>query len=185
MNNDPWSQSIEAVQPSAKPEWLTPSIEEALNAHGYPLSNDGMLMLWQKSKEMLDKWKSFEMEWRKICAAFLVPAKTEGTVTVPLGNDFNAKVNHKYNYSIKEDNRTTWNILDKIRKIGNIGSVVADRLISWSPSFLKSEYNNLIDDAENGNEDAKAILKIINDELIIVEPAAPELKIVEPKAKKK
>ena len=68
-----------------KPSWLTPEIEQALNSHNLPLDKDGMLMLWQKSKDMLTKWKELEMEWRKICAAFLVPEKTEGTVNVELG----------------------------------------------------------------------------------------------------
>lgn len=183
--NNPWSQSIEVQQPSAKPEWLTPEIEQALKAYDFPLSNDGMLMLWKQWKYNLDIAKDLEMQYRKICATLLVPQKTEGTVTVPLGNDFNAKVNHKYNYNLKKvSNNDIWASLDKIKVYGNLGPVVADRLVSWTPNFLKTEYNSLMDEAETGNENAKAILKIINDELLTIDEAAPELKIVEPKGKK-
>jgi hypothetical protein len=182
--NNPWSQTIEQQQPSAKPEWLTEEIERTLKQNGLPLNKDGMLMLWKRSKELLDHFKEEEMQYRKICAAFLVPAKTEGTTTVELGNDFKAKVNHKYNYSLKKvPNATIWASLDKIKSYGNIGPVIADRLVSWTPNFLKTEYNNLLDEAETGNENAKAILKIINDEMLTIEEAAPTLEIKEPKKK--
>lgn len=185
MTNDPWSQTIEAQQPSAKPEWLTPEIEAHLMAHKYPINQDGMIMLWQETKRILDINKDFEMQFRKICAAFLVPAKTEGTVTVPLGNDFNAKVNHKYNYKPNPENKVIWKALEKIEAIGNQGKFIAERLFSWSPNFLLTEYRKVQEDAEDGSEDAKKILKIINDEMITITDAAPTLDIVEPKAKKK
>ena len=186
MNNNPWSQTIEAQQPSAKPEWLTEEIEGRLNAFSFPLNRDGLLMLHKHAKEKLDFWKEEEMMLRKIAVVELVPARTEGTTNVELGNGFKAKVNHKYNYSIKDnDNKVIWNILDKIKNIGNQGAFIAERLISWSPSFLKTEYNMLIEEADGGSDDAKAILKIVNEELLTIEPAAPELKIVEPKKKSK
>lgn len=184
MTNDPWAQQIETQQPSAKPEWLSEDIEKLLKAYQFTLTTDGMLMLWQKSKENLDHWKSLEMDWRKICAAFLVPTKIEGTVNVELGNDYKANVNYKYNYKLKEDNDTVWATLDKISKIGNEGKFIADRLVSWTPNFLKTEYTTLQEEAEKGSEQAKAILKIVNDELLTITEAAPELKIIEPKVKK-
>lgn len=182
--NDPWTQQIEAQQPSAKPEWLTERIEIALLNRNLPLSLDGMLMLWKASQEHLAMWKQNEMEYRKICASLLVPAKTEGTSTVELGNDYKAKVNHKYNYKLKEDNDTVWATLDKISKIGNEGKFIADRLVSWHPAFLKSEYTTLQEEADKGSEQAKTILKIVNDELLTISPASPTLEIVEPKMKK-
>ncbi len=181
--NDPWN--IEAIQPSAKPEWLTEEIEAILIRSKLPLDRDGMLMLWKISKDTLDQYKDQEMEYCKICAAMLVPAKTEGTINVELGNDYKAKVVHKYNYKLAGDNDIVWAILDKISAIGNEGKFIADRLVSWHPSFLKNEYINLQEEADEGSENAKAMLKIINDQLITIEDAAPSLTIVEPKAKKK
>lgn len=181
---DPWSQSIEAQQPSAKPEWLTLEIEKTLKQNSLLLNNDGMLMLWKRSKEILDHFKEEEMQYRKICAAFLVPAKTEGTTNVELGAGYKAKVVNKYNYKLPPDNDKVWLTLDKISAIGNEGKFIADRLVSWHPTFLKTEYVTLQEEAEKGSEAAKSILKIVNDELITIELAAPTLEIKEPKEKK-
>lgn len=181
---DPWAQQVEAQQPSAKPEWLTEALEKSLINNLLPVSQDGLLMLWDRSKKQLDYWKEKEIELRKIVAQVLVPAKTEGTVNVELGNDYKAKVNHKYNYKLKEDNDTVWATLDKISKIGNEGKFIADRLVSWHPSFLKTEYTTLQEEADKGSEQAKVILTIVNNELLTITEAAPELKIIEPKVKK-
>lgn len=173
------------VNEATKPSWLTPEIEEALNGHGYPLNKDGMLLLWQKSKDMLTKWKELEIEWRKVCAEFLVPEKTEGTVNVELGAGYKAKVVHKYNYKLDSDNNKIWSALDKIGSIGNQGKFIAERLVSWTPNFLKTEYTTLQEEAANGSQDAKAILAIVEKEMLTITEAAPTLSIVEPKAKKK
>ena len=168
-----------------KPSWMTPEIEERLRFNGYPLTNDGMLIQRQKSKDELTKWKEKEMEWRKICAAFLVPAKTEGTTNVELGAGYQAKVVHKYNYKLDGDNDKIWSALDKIGAIGNEGKFIAERLVSWTPNFLKTEYTTLQEEAANGSQDAKAILAIVEKEMLTITEAAPTLSIVEPKAKKK
>ncbi len=179
---DPWN--IEALQPSTKPEWLTHEIEEVLKLRHYPLNQDGLLMLWKYYQSELQRYKELEMHTRKVCASVLAPAKSEGTTNVPLGNDYQAKIVNKYNYKLP-DNDKVWSILDKIGSIGNQGKFIADRLISWQPNFLKTEYVTLQEEAEKGSEDAKAILKVVNDELVTIEIAAPTLTIVEPKAKKK
>lgn len=184
MTNNPWSQTIEVQQPSAKPEWLTPEIEQRLNKYSFPLNQDGLLMLHKAAKENLDWWKEEEMMLRKVAANVLVPAKTEGTTNVELGAGYKAKVVNKYNYKLLPDNDKVWSTLDKISSIGNEGKFIADRLVSWHPSFLKTEYVTLQEEAEKGSEQAKNILKIVNDELITIEIAAPTLEIKEPKEKK-
>ncbi len=182
MTADPWN--IEALQPSAKPEWLTNEVETYLKDYHFPLNRDGLLMLWRQWEYNLKEAKELEMRLRKIATQVLVPAKTEGTTNVPLGNEYQAKVVNKYNYKLP-DNDKVWSILDKIGSIGNQGKFIADRLVSWQPNFLKTEYVTLQEEAEKGSEDAKAILKVVNDELVTIEIAAPTLTIVEPKAKKK
>lgn len=183
--DDPWSQQIEAQQPSAKPEWLTPEIEAQLVSYSYPINEDGMLMLWKFTKQRLDYFKDQEMINRKICATFLVPTKIEGTTRVELGQGYQARVVNKYNYKLASDNDIVWAVLDKIGKIGNQGKFIAERLVSWHPSFLKTEYVTLQEEADKGSEDAKVILKIVNDEMLTIEIAAPTLDIVEPKVSKK
>jgi hypothetical protein len=185
MNNDPWSQSIEAIQPSTKPKWLTDDIEKKLAAAKYPRNRDGLLMLHKWAKAQLDYFKEEEMMLRKIAVVELVPAKTEGATNVELGNGFKAKIVNNYNYKLDSDNEKIWSCLDKISKVGNRGSFIAERLVSWTPNFLKTEYTTLKEAAESGSEDAKAILAIINAEMLTVTEAAPTLDIIEPKAKKK
>ena len=185
MNNDPWMQSIETVQPSAKPEWLTPHIEQQLANNNWPLTIDGLLMLHKRAKAFLDYWKEEEMSLRKIAAVLLVPTKTEGTTQVELGNGFAAKVVNKYNYKLNSDNDKIWSCLDRVSKVGNQGAFIAERLVSWTPNFSKTEYTTLQEEAEKGSEDAKAILKIVNDEMLTITEGAPTLDIVEPKVKKK
>lgn len=185
MTNDPWSALAEAKQPSAKPEWLTPELETSLTNNILPLDQDGMIMLWQRSKAHLDHWKALEMQYRKITAGMLVPAKTEGTNTVELGNGYQAKVVNKYNYKPNPENKIIWKALEKIEAIGNQGKFIAERLFSWSPNFLLTEYRKLQEDAQEGSEDAKAILKIVNTDMITIEEASPTLEIREPKEKKK
>src|SRR5216683_1814761 len=112
MNNS-WSQLIEAQQSSAKPEWLTEDIEKRLDNCRFPFNRDGLLMLHKRAKEQFDYWKKEEMMLRKIAVIELVPAKTEGTTNVELGNGFKAKVVNKYNYKLNSDNDIVWVILDK------------------------------------------------------------------------
>lgn len=173
------------VNEAPKPSWLTPEIEAQLTANKLPHDKDGMLMLWKWSKQKLDHYKEIEMEHRKICAAFLVPEKTEGTVNVELGAGYKAKVVHKYNYKLDSDNDKIWSALDKISAVGNQGKFIAERLVSWTPNFLKTEYTTLQEEAAKGSQDAKAILAIVEKEMLTITEAAPTLSIVEPKAKKK
>jgi len=173
--NSPWTYT---------PEWLTDELKTALTKSGFSLDQDGMLLLWQRSKEMLDHWKALEMEYRKVCAALLVPDKQEGMQTVELGAGYEAKVGVKYNYKLSNDNDIVWSGLDKIKALGNEGTFIADRLVSWSPNFLLTEYRQLQEDAEKGSAFAKDAIKVIS-EFMTVEEASPTLSIKEPKVKGK
>jgi len=74
--------------------------------------------------------------------------------------------------------------LDAISKIGNDGKFIADRLVSWKPSFLKTEYTQLLDDKSKGSKIASDILDVVTT-FLTIKDAAPTLDIVEPKVKKK
>lgn len=183
--NDPWQTGSESTP--ERPSWMTEDIEKLLNLWHYPLNNDGMLMLHKKTKEQFDYFKNQEMEFRKICADFLVPdhKNNEGMNTVELGNGFQAKVGIKLNYKPNSNNKVIWQALEKIEKIGNKGAFIAERLFSWSPNFLLTEYRQLQEDAKDGSGEAKEMLKIIETEMITISEAAPTLEIKEPKANKK
>ena len=183
IQNDPWQTGSQSIP--EKPSWMTEDIETALKQYKLPLNNDGMLMLWQKSKEFASFWKEQEMEYRKVCTSFLVPEplKNEGMNTVELGNNYQAKVNIKLNYKPNPDNKIIWKALEKIEAIGNKGKFIAERLFSWSPNFLLTEYRQLQEDAQDGSAEAKEMLKIIETEMITITEAAPTLDIKEKKKK--
>lgn len=175
--DNPW-----ATPAPEKPSWLTNDIEAALLAKNYPVNQDGMIMLWKDAETNLKAVKELEMDYRKVCVSFLTPTKPEGITNVPLGETWNAKVVNKYNYNLK-DNDTVNKALDKIAKVGNQGAFIAERLVSWTPSFLKTEYNILKEEADKGSTDAKAILEIVNNEMLIITDGAPTLDVKEKKKK--
>ena len=146
------------------------------------LSQDQLLMLHKEKQDLLTSMKAEELELRKYIVNRAFPQKEEGTNTLELGGGYELKATVKYNYKLS-DNDTVDKCLAEVSKIGNQGAFVADRLVSWSPSFLLTEYRQLEEDAAKGSEDAKAILKAIQPMLMISE-AAPTLTIKEPKVKK-
>lgn len=146
-------------------------------------SQDELLIQHQKIKDEIEKLKADEMELRKYIVNRAFPNKHEGMNTLPLGNGYDLKAGVKFNYKLA-DNDTVEAGLDKIASMGNRGSFIAERLVSWTPNFLLTEYRVLQEDAEKGSPEAQAILKEVNSFLTISD-AAPTLEIKEPKNKKK
>lgn len=146
------------------------------------LSRDEVLVLWQQTKTDLEEAKQLEMDMRKYVVSRAFPQAEEGTNTAELGNGYSLKAVVKYNYNLK-DNITVKNTLTRIAQIGNSGTFVADKLVSWSPSFLLTEFRMLESNAAEGSEEAKAILKEVHSMLNVTE-AAPTLSIKAPKVKK-
>jgi hypothetical protein len=179
--NNPWIDTV-------RPEWMDDETQKALIHYGFPQTLNGLLQLQQKAKAQLDFWKEKELEWRKLYAAN-IPNKHEGMNTIPLdalndaGKPLEAKVQVKYNYKL-DDNDKVWSGLDRIKALGNEGAFVADRLVSWTPNFLLTEYRQLQEDAEKGSQFAKDALKAIGEFLTISE-AAPTVEVKEVKKGKK
>jgi hypothetical protein len=145
------------------------------------LSQDQLLVKHLELKQDLEKLKEAEMELRKYIVNRAFPEKKEGTNTLDLGNGYSLKAGIKYNYKLL-DNETVEKTLDAIAAIGNEGSFIAERLVSWTPSFLLTEYRKLQEEAEKSAV-AKAILSKVN-EMLVITDAAPTLELKEPKAKK-
>jgi hypothetical protein len=146
------------------------------------LSQDQLLMKHQKMQADLAALKAEEMELRKYIVNRAFPSKSEGTNTLELGNGYELKAVVKYNYRLA-DNEIVEKTLQEIAQVGNEGPFIADRLVSWTPNFLKTEYTKLQEDAASGNENAKRILKLTEIMLEITD-AAPTLTVKEPKVKK-
>jgi hypothetical protein len=150
--------------------------------HWDKLSQDELLTMHLKLKQQVEKAKADEMELRKYIVNRAFPEKHEGTNTLELGNGYELKAGIKFNYQLA-DNDIVERTLDAIAKVGNTGPFIADRLVSWKPSFLLTEYRNLTDAAPHSAE-AQEILALVGNMLTITD-AAPTLEIKEPKAKKK
>jgi len=146
------------------------------------LDRDQVLMQWQVAKDAIEKAKAAEMEWREYVVKRAFPQKQEGTNTLELGNGYELKAVVKFNYNLA-DNQTVDKVLDDISKIGNEGTFIAERLVSWKPSFLLTEYRALQASAESGSAIAQQILAKIG-EMLTVTDAAPTVSIKEPKRKK-
>lgn len=147
------------------------------------MSEDQLLMLWSDKKKAIELAKVEEMDLRKYIVGRAFPKKEEGMNTKPLGNGYELKAAIKYNYNLS-DNDTVENCLAKVASLGNQGPFIADRLVSWKPSFLLTEYRELLDAKEKGDKFAIDVLKAIEPMLTITD-AAPTLEIKEPKSKKK
>lgn len=146
------------------------------------LTEDQLLTQWADLKLKVEHAKAAEMEMRKYIVSRAFPEKVEGTNNKDLGNGYTLKAGINFNYKIAVDNNKLEECLDRIAKIGNRGNIVAERMISWTPSFLLSEYR-LLQDEVNRSVEAKEIMKIVNEFLVITD-AAPTLEIKEPRGKK-
>lgn len=140
---------------------------------------DELLLLWNTSKITLDKAKESEMVLRKAFVDFAFDQdKNSGTERIGLGSGYQAKTVKKVNYGFiknfegKLDKACIDKALEKIEKDGAVGELIAERLVSWTPTLSLSEYKKLSDKH----------LKIINSVIVTTE-GAPTLEIIEPKNK--
>lgn len=145
------------------------------------LDQDALLMLHKQMQDDLSSLKAKELELRKYIVNRAFPSKSEGTNTLELGNGYELKAVVKYNYKLA-DNDIVEKTLQLIAESSNEGPFIADRLVSWHPNFLKTEYVKLQEDAERGSESAKKILKL-TEIMLTIDDAAPTLTIKAPKAK--
>lgn len=145
------------------------------------MNEDQLLLLWEQKKKAIEVAKEEEMDLRKYIVKREFPKANEGMNTKELGGGYQLKAGVKYNYNLA-DNDKVEDCLNRISQIGNAGAAIADRLVSWKPNFLLTEYRQLVEDKEKGSKFADECLKVINEMLTITE-AAPTLEIKEPKVK--
>ena len=169
-----WSQNWQQPQQQVQ----APSSSNPYDA----MNEDQLLMEHKKLQDDLTSLKEKEMELRKYIVNRAFPKKEEGTNTKELGNGYELKAVVKFNYKLA-DNDVVEKTLAEIAAVGNEGAFIADRLVGWTPTFYKTEYNKLQQDAEGGNETARKILKL-TERMLTITDAAPTLTIKEPKVKK-
>lgn len=180
MNNDwanGWPSAVEANR-LAQNSWPVATPSNLWDA----MSEDQLLMLHMQKQNAITVAKEEEMELRKYIVDRAFPKKQEGMNTKDLGNGYALKAGVKFNYKLA-DNDTVENCLNRVSALGNSGSFIADRLVSWTPNFLLTEYRQLQEDKDKGSKFAEEALNIIN-EMITITEAAPTLEVKEPKKAK-
>lgn len=141
-------------------------------------ARDLLLKAWNDAKGVLERAKESEMSIRKAVAAYVFPTPKEGVNNHELGGGYVLKMGHKLNYNITAPNEAVDKAEDEAAKLGNEGTFLFERVITWTPNFSKSEYNKL-----DPALPAHAGVKKLVDGLLEIKPGTPSLEIKEPKAK--
>lgn len=144
-----------------------------------PLTKQEKLQKWLDAQKAMAEAKDAEMEARKAVVADyidpttgLLDGKKEGTVNIPLANNWKLKVVLKQNYNLSQADIDA--ALDKMEKTGENGKFIAERLVSWKAALSVKEYR-LLSDAH----------KAIIDNVLTITDGSPSLELVDPDAKKK
>ncbi|QJD54533.1 hypothetical protein [Sphingomonas phage Kharn] len=132
------------------------------------------------AKEVLERAKNSEMEARLMVGnyAFPLAGRKEGVNNLELGDGRTVKLGHKVNYKLSGDNEAVEKAEDECDAIGNEGSFLRERIITWEAKFSKSEYNKL--DTSNPTH---AKVKAAIDKVLEISNGTPSLEVKEPKAK--
>lgn len=132
------------------------------------------------AKGVLERAKNSEMEARLMVGnyAFPLAGRKEGVNNLELGDGRTVKLGHKVNYKLVGDNEAIEKAEDACEQIGNEGSFLAERIITWEAKFSKSEYNKL--DTSNPTH---AKVKAEIDKVLEISNGTPSLEVKEPKAK--
>lgn len=132
------------------------------------------------TKGVLERAKNSEMEARLLVSnyAFPLAGRKEGVNNLELGDGRTVKLGHKVNYKLSSDVEKIEKAEDEIDAIGNEGSFLRERIITWKAEFSKSEYNKL-----DTNNPTHAKVKAAIDKVLEVSNGTPSLEVKEPKAK--
>lgn len=163
-----WGNGNAAIAEPSQPSSAPFSVEE----------RDRRLAVWDEAKKVLEAAKTSEMEARKAVADYCFPNPKEGTNRIELNNGYALKCVAKLNYKIAAPNDRIDAIEDEAGKLGNEGTFLIERVITWTPAFSKSEYNKL-----DTNLPVHAKIKALVDSVLEITPGAPALTLEEPKAK--
>lgn len=170
-------------QPQAASGWpTTTEPPKSLNPWD-SMNEDQLLLLWKNKKDAIATATAEEMDLRKYIVKREFPKPKEGMNNKELGAGYVLKANVKYNYNLA-DNDTVEATLEKLANMGPSGSAIADRLVSWKPNFLLTEYRQLEEEKIKGSQFAQTALSVIG-EMLTITDAALTLEIKEPKGKKK
>lgn len=134
------------------------------------LSNkDKLIEDWKNAQDALSVAKEREKELREMIIEVFSEETNEmasGTESIDVGFGFDLKIEHKLNYKLTCDNDGVDELLDKIENSVEGGNVIAERLVTWKPSFNVSEYKKL-----------EPVHKAMVDKVLEIKPAAKSVKL--------
>ena len=130
----------------------------------------------ENAKTQLEYWKKIEGELRQEIFRNVFANPKEGVNNFVIGNGMTLKAKHTINYTLKEtkEGAETSAILDQIEKLGNEGSFLAERLVSWKPDLSLKEYKEL----DPANNDTHKQIKALVDTVLTTKPGMPTLEVV-------
>ena len=179
--NNGWQSPAPTPIPTAEQLFAQAEMRDYVKAPLTTVERDIILLHHDGLKKALEAAKENELAFRKFTVKAVLPDAKEGMNNVDLGNGYTLKAGVKYNYKLKGTNEEIEKALDDIEAMGNEGKFLAERLVSWTPNFLLTEYRML--NEKDATDIQKKILARINEVLEITD-AAPSLEIKEPKSKK-
>lgn len=172
------------TQPATFPTNADTSFQYGANAQ--PPTQDGtprlnadaakaLLTQWYEAQQQLEAAKDREAELRKQIGESMLwdHHKVKGVQRHPLGNGYNLKLDKRENVSVANKEHEAAQAVAQLRTLGAVEADRANRLFSFSARLSETVYKELTD-AE----------KAIVDPIITRKPAAPSLKLEEPKSKK-
>lgn len=147
---------------------------------GVPFSEaarDRLLTEWDNAKAVLERAKASEMVVRQAVASYVFPNATEGMNNHELGGGYVLKLGHKLNYNLTAPNDEIDAIEEEAAKLGNEGTFLIERIITWKANFSVGEYKKL-DKSLPLHVQVKALV----DKALEIKSGAPSLEIKPPKA---
>ena len=127
------------------------------------------VLAWEKAKTAADIAAESEKRLRCSIIELDFADRVEGTNTIRLPDGRELKCVAAFEYATDADRAKS--CIEKLRKIGNEGTFLADRLFTFKPSVAAGELKKL----------APQYRKVV-DKLVDVKPKSPSLKIHEPAA---
>ncbi len=139
------------------------------------VDTEATLTEWYAITRQIAELKTREMTLRKTIEAstFFDQSKLKGTQTKELGAGYQLKLVRRITTKVENKKNEAFDALIKLRNLGGISIEHANDLFTFDANMKTTVYNLLSDEE-----------KSIIDPIVTTKQGSPDLKIIEPKAKK-
>lgn len=150
-------------------------------------ARNALINQWREATAALAKAKDEEATLRaQLTVSYFDPKKDKGTENLELGDGYKLKCVKKM--SAKIDKARIDDKLERIDAFGERAKFFAERLFKWTPELSVTEWNDVSQRAEGGDELCQKIMEVLigapgEIPVVTFSPGMPSLEFVEPKAK--